>query len=1556
MSGSDNFNYEIAIIGMAGRFPGARSVDQFWQNLRDGVESISFFSDEELEAAGVERSALSDPNYVKAGAVLDDLELFDASFFGFNPREAEIMDPQHRFFLECAWEALEAAGYDSETYPGRIGVYAGCSMSTYLLHNLYANRDLVESVGAFQTIIENDKDHLPTWLSYKLNLKGPSVNVQTACSTSLVAVHLACQSLLNHECDMALAGGVSVKVPSKQGYLYQEGGITSPDGHCRAFDSRAQGTVGGSGVGIVVLKRLADALKDGDSIQAVIKGSAINNDGSLKVSYTAPGVDGQAGVIAEALAMAMVDPETVTYVETHGTATALGDPIEIAALTQAFRASTEKKGFCAIGSVKTNIGHLDAAAGVASLIKTVLGLKHKQIPPSLHFTEPNPQIDFAESPFYVNVTLSEWRTQGAPRRAGVSSFGIGGTNAHVVLEEAPPVESYETHRPAQLLVLSAKTATALEAATSNLAAYMQRHTDANLADITYTLQVGRRAFNHRLALVCHDKSEAVTALSAPDEKRVVTHLQERAGGRAIAFMFSGQGAQSVNMASELYRVEPTFRQQVDLCSEILRPHLGLDLRHVLYPTNEQAGEAASQIDQTFITQPAIFVVEYALSKLFMEWGVVAQALIGHSIGEYVAACLSGVFSLEDALSLVAARGRLMQQLPRGAMIAVPLTEGEVQPLLAPTLSLAAINAPRLTVVSGPTDAVQQLETRLSEQGLSYRRLRTSHAFHSRMMEPILSAFAEQVSRVSLKPPRIPYVSNVTGTWITAAQATDPSYWVKHLRRPVRFADGVGQLLKDPARILLEVGPGETLSALAKQHPDLSGEQMVLGSLSRPRGGQSDSVSLLEALGQLWLAGVEIDWPQFHAYERRRRTGLPTYPFERPRYWIEPQEQTTRSPQDVPGKKPEMADWFYVPSWKRSIPPATFESEDTGGQRSGWLLFISESDLCLRIVERVEQMGQEAIAVKAGDQFARLCDRVYTINPRQPDDYHALLKELRTQAQTFSRIIHLWNLTSNDDAQASVKSFEESQDTGFYSLIFLAQALGEQNVADHFQIAVVSNGVHEVTGEEALRPEKATLLGPCKVIPQEYPNITCRSIDIAIPEAGTAREEELIEHLISEVAAQTSSSIVAYRGDHRWVQMFEPVRLDEEAGQTGRLREGGVYLLTGGLGDSDLALARNLATGARARLILTGHSDVPEREEWEQYLATHDEQTQVSRRVRSVRALEELGAEVLVINANVADEEEMRVVIAQARARFGEIHGVFHTAWTPGGGMIQLKTPEVASSVMASKVRGALALVTALKDVPLDFVLLFSSTLSITGVFGQVDYCAANAFLDAFAHQNFSRRGTPVVSVNWGMPQWESWQESLMAGAAPQIQTELKGMQQTFGITLEEGVAALNRILSGRPFPQIVISTQNFQSVIDQQNAFTASSFLEELEKARLHEPAHSRPVTDQAYVPPTDEVEQRIARVWQELFGISRVGIHDNFFDLGGNSLLAIQLVSQLRKAFEVDLPMSKLFESPTVADLARVIKAGQQEQAALEEISRILGEIEGLSLDEVQARLAEEP
>ncbi|MBA3804854.1 MAG: acyltransferase domain-containing protein, partial [Acidobacteria bacterium] len=1178
----------VAIIGMTGRFPKAKSVDELWQNLLDGVEAISFFSDEELRASGINPATFNKPNYVRARAVLDDVELFDASFFGFNPKEAEIMDPQHRLFLECSWEALENAGYNSDLYEGRIGVYAGAGFSSYLLRNLASHgEEMLASVGFYHSKFSNDKDFLATRVCYKLNLRGPGVTVLTGSSTSLVAVHLACQSLLVGESDIMLAGGVAVSFPQKAGYLYAEGGIASNDGHCRAFDAKAHGTVGGGGVGVVVLKRLEDALADGDYVHAVIRGSAINNDGSAKVGYTAPSVAGQSKVIAEALSLSGVEPEQISYVEMHGSGTNLGDTVEMAALTQAF--NSERRQFCAIGSLKTNIGHLSSASGVASLIKTALALKHRLIPPSLNFEEPNPKIDFVNSPFYVNSKLSVWESNGGPRRAGVSNWGIGGTNAHLILEEAPERLPAPSLKPYQLLTISAKSQAALEIATTNLLDHLKRHPELNLADIAYTLQIGRRQFDHRRMIVCRDVGDAVQGLETCDQKRVYSSAQEPVA-RPVIYMFPGLGDHYVGMGAQLYEYEPVFRKHVDYCCELLRDQLGLDLRAVIYPPglestdghlteprfdlrkvfNPQArpADAASlRLNPTALAHPALFVIEYALAQMWIERGIQPQALIGHSLGEYVAACLAGVFTLEEALTLVARRAQMIQELPEGAMLAVPLGEHEVQALLGETLSLAAVNAPSLCVVAGPKDDALALEARLREEGIACRLMETSHAFHSKMMQPIFNSFVVLFENIRLQPPRIPYISNLSGRWITDEEATDPLYWAKHMCQPVRFADGVGELLKEERAVLLEVGPGMSLGSFVRQQTTggEAVERIVISTLRNLYERQPDFAFMLNALGKLWLAGAQVDWGQLYAGERRLRVPLPTYPFERQRFWLEPKPQRdeSRAPQGLLSKQADVSDWLYVPIWKETPLRAVTGDADEPEKRIRWLVFAEAGGLGSKIARQLEREGMNVVVVETGEQYARPADKLYRINPRAEADYETLIGELASCDMMPQAVAHLWGCTLPEDAPVGVEAFEESQYAGFYSLIFLARALSKKDFSGQVRIGVLSNRMHDVTVEQSVCPLKATALAACKVISQEYPGIVCQSIDTALPAVESAQEARLVERLSAEFAAAASDSVIAYSGNHRWTQTFESVPTGAAEGRK-RLKEHGTYLLTGGL--------------------------------------------------------------------------------------------------------------------------------------------------------------------------------------------------------------------------------------------------------------------------------------------------------------------------------------------------------------------------------------------------------
>ncbi|MFI1196259.1 SDR family NAD(P)-dependent oxidoreductase [Micromonospora sp. NPDC020750] len=1332
----------IAIVGLAARLPGAADVHEFWRNLVDGVESVTELTREEQLARGVTPEELDDPGWVNKAPLVDGYDRFDAALFGMTAREAEVTDPQHRLFLETCYTALQDAGYDPARYDGAVGVYAGTGGTAYLHRNVLHNKRVGGNPhNAVSIATSNSPNYVATGVSYRLDLRGPSLTVHTACSTSLVAFHLACEALRNGECDMALAGGVNIELPHA-GYLGMDG-FTSPDGRCRPFDAEANGTMWGSGVGVTLLKRLSDAIADGDHIRAVVLGNAINNDGAGKVGFTAPSVDGQMEAVAQAVGMAGIDPRTISYVEAHGTGTAMGDPIEVAALSAVYTKDTDERGWCGIGSVKSNIGHLSQPSGIVSVIKTVLAMEHGLIPPTINYETPNPAIEFADTPFYVANTLTKWDADSGPRRAGVSSFGIGGTNAHVVLEEAP--EAYRTDRrvrPAQLLHVSAKTATALETAVDRLAEHLAGNPDgaAHLADVAHTLRVGRQQYAHRVAVVATDLPDAVAALRT--KRRRQAGVADGPAPR-VAFLLSGQGSQYAGMGAQLYAEEPGYAAVVDECAELLRGELGLDIRDLIL---DRDPEAAEKLLQTRYTQPALFVVEYALATYWQRVGVRPAAMAGHSIGEYVAATVAGVLDLPDALRIVVARGRLMQSLPAGSMLAVPLDESVVAGLLPEGVSIATVNGPGTCVVAGETDAVAAFaETLKATRKVKSKALRTSHAFHSPMMDPILAEFTALMAAVPLRAPKVPFLSNVSGTWITDAQATDPAYWAAHLRQPVRFGDCVATLLAEGTWALVECGPGRQLANLARmQVAKGSPEQRALvplGSLPGPGEPAGDLAALLTTAGALWCAGVGV---RAGSDPDARRVPLPTYPFERRRYWVDPdpQEQATAAPAETgPRALPE---WFAVPVWRQAAPaPAT--------AAPGRCLVLTDGPRGDALVAGLRAAGAEIVEVRAGDAFAAT-DGGWVLRPGVREDHDALVAALGDALP--ERLVHAFAL-DGEPTGTDIAAGWAAQDRGFFSALHLAQALaGAGRTAEDGSLALdlVTAGIGDVTGADLTRPEHATLTGLVRVLPVELPGLTVRLLDA---DPATTGADALVAELRRPVDPEHTE--VALRGTRRWVTGYEQVTVDAE-GEPGALREGGRYVITGGLGGIGITLAEDFARRARAKLVLLARSGLPPREQWDDHLAVHGsgQSDRVGRAIAAIRRMEEAGASVLVLAADVTDPADLRRVRAAAEAEFGGIDGVVHAAGLPGGGMAEIKERAEAERVLAPKLAGTLALAQVFGDLPLDFVVLCSSITAVIGGFGQVDYCAANNFLDAHA-----RAGTgwsvPVVSQNWG-----GWAEVGMA--------------------------------------------------------------------------------------------------------------------------------------------------------------------------------------------------
>ncbi|GAB3929089.1 polyketide synthase [Larkinella terrae] len=1129
---------DVAVIGMAGRFPGANTIPELWELLKQGRETTRFFTEAELDAS-IPDAIKNAPNYVKARGVLSDADQFDAAFFGLSPRLAEVMDPQQRIFLEIAWEVLEQTGYLLPTFADSIGVFAGCGNNTYYLNNVHGNQQVMSQIGGFQAMTVNEKDYIASRTAYQLNLKGPAVSVYSACSTSLLAITLAVESIRNGQCELALAGGSSITAPINSGHLYEEGTMLSRDGHCRSFDADASGTVFSDGAGVVLLKNLEAARQDGDMIYAVIKGVGVNNDGAGKGSFTAPNTEGQAGAIAAAIADARIDPATIQYVEAHGTATPLGDPIEIEGLKMAFGPSVPHQ-YCAIGSIKSNMGHLTAAAGVAGFIKTALALHHRLIPPSLGFSKPNPHIDFATSPFYVNTALTEWKSD-QPRRAGVSSFGVGGTNVHVVLEES----DYESPtsspgRDFQLLTWSAKTAASREAYAFRLANYLKKNRDTQLVDLAFTLQTTRPDFNHRRFLVL-PKDTAIAEnrlLTDPDSSQQKT-VTEKPG--EVVFLFPGQGAQYLNMGRQLYETEAVFRQAVDACANLLEPYLPIDIRDIIYAQTTDS-EADEQLRNTRFTQPALFVTEYALAQLWISWGIEPGIFCGHSIGEFVGAHLAGIFSLADALKLIAIRGQLVSELPTGDMLSVRLEAETLQKILPETLSIAAINSPKLCVVAGPPTAIASFSELLNQKEIPNRLLLTSHAFHSAMMDPIVETFREVVASVPHNRPRKPIISTVSGTWLTDAQGTDPTYWANHLRQTVRFADAMQVVSELDNPLCLEVGPGNVTSTLARQHP-VVGKHPVVASLGNSKGVETEVQAILHSLGQLWISGLQPDWNAFYARQNRVRLSLPTYAFDRKRCWLDPPKPATAtlpSPNPTesvtdlsvpPVQNSGMRKTILVEKVKELLEEASgIEMEGAAIDRSFLEMGLDSLLLTQVAIILKKEFGLPITFRQLNDEFTTLDQLATYLDQQLPASAYQPAPVTATPASTPS--VHSLPNTPTPNGPSAVSAGNDS------AIGLIAQQL--QILAK--QVALLEGGNHsplqtlppappvQVSSNGKHTPPKLADLTPEEAIEIKKPFGATARIDRQVTEL-TPRQQRFLQDLTARYNLKTGGS-KAYSQKHR----------------------------------------------------------------------------------------------------------------------------------------------------------------------------------------------------------------------------------------------------------------------------------------------------------------------------------------------------------------------------------------------------------------------------------------
>jgi acyl transferase domain-containing protein/NAD(P)-dependent dehydrogenase (short-subunit alcohol dehydrogenase family)/acyl carrier protein len=1504
---------EIAVIGLAGRFPRAGNIAQYWDNLKNGRDCTTTFSGEELLEAGVPAELIDDPAYVRTHAYVENKDQFDAAFFDYRPDEAELMDPQLRIFHECCWEALEDSGYGNAGHQQKIALFASGSPNiNWTLYSLIRNgKHLVDEFTAANI---REVTFLSSRIAYKLNLTGPAIFSQTACSSSLVTIHQACSSLLLGECSMALAGGITIANYSKRGYLYEQGMIYSKSGKCRPFDIHSDGTIASEGAGVVVLKRLADAMKDGDNIYAVIKGSAINNDGNEKVGYTAPGIEGQSEVIKKAIRMAGIKPADIGYVEAHGTATELGDPIEVEALNEAFNYFGKcGNNTCAIGSVKSNMGHLDSAAGVAGFIKAVLAVKHRQIPPTLHFTAPNPKINFQDGPFYVNNELKEWKNSHGPLRAGVSSFGIGGTNAHVILEEAPDrMPSQQTNKPL-LLVVSAKTAASLEANTNQLAGALAAQEDNQLADLAYTLQTGRSRFRHRRIVVCNNSQEAISKIMAKSFEEKAGNAQESL--QNVIFMFSGQGSQYAGMCKDLYHGESRFRKKVDECLAIARQYSTADFYSILFPIGEEAEKAT--INNTRYTQPLLFIIEYALAHQLMTCGVMPHYMIGHSIGEYVAACLSGVFSLPDAIRLVIRRGELMSEVEKGSMVSVNIGAEAIMPILAsfPALDLAVINSPASLVIAGRSADIETFEEELTIRGYVYRKLRTSHAFHSSMMEAILEKFEKEVAGVIINEPKIPYISNVSGEEVSYEQIKEPSYWSTQLRSTVHFLKGAEMLLDKGKGIFIELGPGRSLCNYISESRQIKEDHLLVNTVRQYAQQGNDHVYFLEKVGQLWLHGIDINWNKYNSGEKRIRLSLPAYSFEKTVFTTDVDAFKLATQQLTENKKQGNGIEHVInrPVWQQTILP---NDADELQNRSGiFLLFSGPEALNDPLKKKLEAAGQKVIEVRPGSAFRQVTEEVFEINLGVAKDHLLLWKFLLQAGISVDNILYCSALTS-DIKSVSYDELDSKLHIGYIGLSFLARSIAHYPPSRQINLVVVSNHLAKVMAADKIDPLKATILGPAKVIPLEIREVNCKVVDLPFPFANVEETNDFLQKLLNELHYESEDVLVAYRHGGRWIPGYQWMQENKKTSSGIGIVSRGTYVITGAMGGMGFNIARSLVVDHGANIIMVHRSVFPARYNWEDYLLEKGEDDTVSKRILELLLMEKRGCRIELYQVDVANEEQVYSFVSTLKEKYRTINGL---VWAAGevdyGGIIMNREREDLLRYIASKVQGLLLFQKHMDFAGFDFIALFSSMGNVFyhTKFGQAAYNAANEFLESYAYYTAGNKGPHIFTIDWcdwldvGMT-YNTLKKQANTGDRKIINKKIRD-----GITPSQGVAIFEKCLQNKT-PVSMIYKQDLRDTIAQFKA--------------AHKDANERFAAVAGLQPPAstgDDLEEKLTAMFSRFFGKEDLAPDDDFFELGLDSLKALTLIYNIQETFGIKLSFAELFKRSTIRTLSQLVESQQE-------------------------------
>ncbi len=1440
---------DIAIVGISGKFHGSKDIRAFWKNLAQGNELLTFYTAEELENFGLDQSIINDPSYVPVNSVVDGVENFDYAFFGYTKDEAKAMDPQIRMLHELAWLALEDAGCVPTEYAKKIGVYLSASDNfEWLAHTAISNP---KNVNPFFLSQLTNRDYISTLISYSLNLRGPSYFTSTACSSSLTSIHIACRSLLMRECSVALAGGVSIDCSDYKGYFHAEGMITSKDGHCKAFSNDATGSIKGNGGAIIALKRMEDAVKDNDHIYAIIRSSAANNDGRRKVGYTAPSVNGQAECIMLAHKVANVPYNTISYIETHGTATKLGDPIEIEALNKAFNNDTTHK--CAIGSIKSNVGHLDAAAGVAGVIKTSLALKNKQIPASLHYAGPNPEINFASGPFYVNNTLTNWKpVNGTPLRAGVSSFGIGGTNVHLVLEGYETVHEKSSGRPYVFMPYSAKTLTSLENYSGDLKAFLQEYPTTNLADLSYTLQKGRASFKYRNFALYKNTGEIMEVSSIQNKNNTATTKKNN----NVVFMFPGQGNQYFAMAKDLYKGEPLFKELMDEGFKILSEITGDSYKGILGYNETIADE--NKINNTLYTQPILFLLEYALATYLIKLGITPKNMIGHSLGEYSAACIANVFSLKDGLKLITKRAKLMSDIEAGTMVAVGVSSNKIKSILDDSLSIAAINTPDSCIISGNDTNIGAFTEVLAKKEIPFSILKTSHAFHSEMMDVMLSDFEKEFQNITLSEPTISFVSNLTGKPITKAEAISPNYWSRHLRETVRFADGLQHILQTPNTVFIEVGPGKSMRSFYKQLNKNTGHAIV-GLMRHPKEQFNDNLYFTDALATLWCQGIKIDWEAYYTDEVRYKIEAPTYNFDKHVFEVEVDvhnsiaNHTAINNGVLPYEKR-----YHERKWKTALLAKPKETAKT----SNCIVFSDETTLLSELIPSLTNDGNNVIEVIKGDAFAKLSDTKFKARSNSKEDIIRVFDSLSRESINVDTIIYNWKLEGEQQTEI-VQTFE--------TVLQVCKELIASTVEEQKKIVVLSDFNYDVLGNEELNIAADTVGMITNVCAQENANITALHIDIAQEKIN----DKLINNIKDELCFNTTSGTIAFRNNRRWIDFYDTISMENWETES-TIKEDKTYVITGGLGYLGNLLTKHILETYKATVILTGRSPLPEAEN----ALEHP-------KFKKLQELQEIHHGVHYYQMDVSDAMAVKQTVETIVQNHGEISGIIHAAGNIDNNTFKFVESIDEKSTLAQfepKINGTLNLYETFKNKKLDFVWISSSLASILGGLSYGAYAVANRFIDAFLQHHKATLGN-WTSINF---------DGLGIGA----------------IAPKEIIDIFENTHNQTNFQQFIISLKD-------PNLVLLHASQERMEEDNIEEEEILQIRDTSNYVAPSSETEKTLSDIWQSFFGYDKIGVTEDFFELGGDSLKAMTLIKRMHKFYGVELNLLDFFSKPNIKELA---------------------------------------